>query len=126
MTAEELTVEAVGIQEAMTELEPMGPRRRYAPELRERILRYLEVGVATGAKRDDLAVAAGVPAKTVDRWMRLLRTGRIGKVARAAKMVSVSIAAPRSNTGLAVVTPTGNRLEGVDVDTAVRVLRALG
>lgn len=126
MTAGELTAEAVRIQEAIAALGPMGPRRRYARELRDRIVRYVEAGVATGAKRDAVAVAAGVPPKTVDRWMRQARPGGMRDVVKAVTLAAVSIAAPSSNPGLAVVTPTGIRLEGLDVDAAVHVLRALG
>ncbi len=67
-------------------------------------------------------MAAGVPAKTIDRWMRLLRRGGMGKMARAAKLVPVSIAGPRSSAGLAGVTPRGICLEGLEVEEAVRVL----
>ncbi len=126
MTAEELTAEGARIQEVMRGLEPKGPLRRYAPELRERIVQYLEAGAATGARRDDLAVAAGVPAKTVARWMRRRRSEGVRRIAIGAQLVRVSIAAQQSNPGLSVVTPTGIRLEGLDIDTAVRVLRALG
>jgi hypothetical protein len=86
----------------------------------------LEAGAATGARRDDLAVAAGVPAKTVARWMRRRRSEGVRRIAIGAQLVRVSIAAQQSNPGLSVVTPTGIRLEGLDIDTAVRVLRALG
>lgn len=126
MTAEELSAEAARIQEVMAGLRPMGPSRRYAGGLRERIERYLDAGVAGGANRAELAMAAGVPVKTIDRWMRLRRRAAPGPGAQRAKLVPVTLATPRFHAGLAVVTPRGVRLEGLDVEAAVRVLRELG
>lgn len=124
----EWNAEAEAIRAAVMELEPVGRRRRYSAALRERILRYVRDGEAAGGERRELSEAAGVPAKTVDRWY--LKARRAARAGAGGELVAVRIAAAAKGVEkglrLVVVTPAGFRLEGLDVAGAVAVLRALG
>jgi len=97
-----------------------GRGRRYATELRDRIARYVAVRRDFGLSWDSLSAELGIPAETMRRWLQPTDAGD----ARALVPVEVvdSAAEPRT---VAVVSPTGWRLEGLEVAEAVAVLKAL-
>lgn len=129
MTAgSEWSAEAEAIRAAVMELEAVGRKRRYSAALRERILQYVREWETAGRERCELTEAAGVPLKTVDRWC--LKARRAASQGSAGSLVAVHVATGTRGgsrgPALAVVTPAGFRLEGLDVAGAVAVLRALG
>jgi hypothetical protein len=127
MATDDWQVEAEAIRDAVRQLAPSGRRRRYAPALRERILQYLALEVATGRSREELAEAAGVPLKTTDRWRRLAGGATGDRGVNGLVAVTIKAGARRDDERrLVVVTPAGFRVEGLDVSGAVSVLRALG
>ena len=95
-----------------------GRGRRYPAALRGRIDAYVarrrEQGASWAAIGDEL----DVPLETLRRW---------SKTPRVSAMVPVEVVAPTvdSDDIVAVVSPSGWRLEGLDVRDAVAVLRAL-
>jgi hypothetical protein len=128
MLTEQLATEAAEIRTAVLDLEPIGRRRRYSQELQERILKYLESGSSAGQRREELATAAGVPAKTVDRWLRRRRTESGAGQAKMLAAVRVSSAGMggKASSPVVLISRNGVRLEGIDLASAISVLRALG
>ena len=98
-----------------------GRGRRYPAALRERIDAYVARRREQGASWAALGDELDVPWETLRRWSR---------TPRASVMVPVEVVAPTvgsvgSDDVVAVVSPSGWRLEGLDVRDAVAVLRAL-
>ena len=97
-----------------------GRGRRYPTELRDRIARYVAVRREFGLSWDSLSAELGIPSETMRRWLHS------SEAADAPALVPVEVvdsaAEPRT---VAVVSPSGWRLEGLDVAEAVAVLKAL-
>jgi len=126
---EELATEAAGIRAAIVQLESVGGQRRYSQQLQERIVSYLEAGASAGQRREDLANAAGVPVKTTDRWIRHRRRDGVAVEAKSLAPVRVAVEGAgreRVKRGLVLVSRNGVRVEGIDVASAISILRALG
>ena len=100
------------------ELDRIGTRRGRCvpPELKARATAWITEQRARGRAVAVLAVELGVAAGTVLRWSN-------GGV-RA--LVPVSVVPDEAPTFVAVVSPSGFRIEGVTLADAVRVLRELG
>lgn len=96
-----------------------GRGRRYPTELRERIGAYAISRRAEGATWATISDELEVPWETLRRWSVGTRS--------AAAMVPVEVVSSSvvAEPVVAVVSPTGWRLEGLDVREAVAVLRAL-
>ena len=95
-----------------------GRGRRYPAALRERIECYVSARRNFGLSWDSLSEELGVPAKTLIRWL-----SDADREATALVPVEVVDAVAEART-VAVVSPSGWRLEGLDVAEAVAVLRA--
>ena len=104
------------------EAEGIGPGRFVPPELRERAtawtLRRRRDGESFGA----IAVELGVARETVRRWAAESTARR-----PAAKLVPVRVERAEARQRLvAVVSPSGFRVEGLTLPEAAAMLRALG
>lgn len=96
-----------------------GRGRRYPAALRARIASYAAKRRAEGETWASLRDELGVPWETLRRW---------SIDGPRASVVPVEVIAPSPDRGdevVAVVSPTGWRLEGLAVRDAVAVLRAL-
>lgn len=101
--------------------------KRFAPELRQRIVVYAERRRREGASWMAIAMDLGACFETVRRWCggggvpaaRQLR--RVEGRAEGGAVIEMSAQAP-----LAVVTPKGLRIEGVGLDQVITLVRALG
>lgn len=96
-----------------------GRGRRYPAALRERIARYARSRHDEGASWATIGEELSVPWETLRRWSRGARS--------STAMVPVEVVQPTvaAEAGVAIVSPTGWRLEGLEVRKAVAVLRAL-
>lgn len=94
--------------------------KRYALGVRERVIAYAEERRAAGAAWLAIATELGLKFETVRRWCIAARP-KHGLALRA-----VEIVPERATDTLAVVSPSGFRVEGVRFDVAVALLRALG
>lgn len=112
----------------MTELEKLkrdlgrverGRGRRYPAALRERAVRYAR------SRRDEGASWATIGEELTVRWETLRRWCMDVEPPSAMVPVEVFSTSPLPQSEVAVVSPTGWRLEGIDVREAVAVLRAL-
>jgi transcriptional regulator with XRE-family HTH domain len=87
------------------------------PELRDRAAAWLKARRAEGRTVAELAAELGLAPGTVLRWSNKVVTAIV-----PVRVVADAATAER----VAVVTPSGFRIEGVTLEDAVRVLRELG
>lgn len=112
---------AVDTDELRRQVEAHGPRgrgRRFPAELRAELVEAVHQLRAEGRTWKGIGDALGVTPQTVRRW----------SVERAADapLVPVEIAAGREREdGLVVVSPHGYRVEGLSLEQAAALLRAL-
>jgi transposase len=103
----------------------VGARRRYSKGLRERILGYIEERHGEGISRTRACDELGLDWGNVHRW----KTGRDPRSTTSFRRVRV-IAAPDPVAAraaqLVVHGPRGLRVEGLDVEGVVDLLRRLG
>jgi transposase-like protein len=103
---------------------------RYPPELRAEMLTLARERRATGVALARIAHDLGVRPRTLSLWLRRRRSAPgAGRTARAVvRRVAIAAEAPGERLGASAVliTPHGVRVEGLDRDTLVTVLRALG
>jgi transposase-like protein len=96
----------------------VGLQRRYSPALRAQAVRYWGVRRRAGEALRDVAVALGVAPWSLHRWTRASRTR-----AHFHPVHVVPAAGPSVGAGLVLVLSAGStRVEGLDVDTAARLL----
>jgi hypothetical protein len=102
-----------------------GVGRRYPADLRQRITAYARARRADGASWATIASEiGGPPSQTLMRWC-----ADDVEVESAGALVPVEIIAPMTPAPaavIAIVSPTGWRLEGLELADAVALLRALG
>ena len=90
---------------------------RYAPELRRRVMAYVERARAQGMSWSRLSGELGIPAHTLSRWGSEPSDG--------GGFVSVRTPQSQGKGTITLVSPQGWRLEGLDTQTAVTLLRSL-
>jgi len=100
-----------------------GTRWRCSRPLRQEIVAAAGELVGTGTPVARVASAIGVTAPTLTRW---LRSARAGKQTRQHGFRRVEVADVGGSSGLALVTPAGYRVEGLDLGGVERLLAALG
>lgn len=88
--------------------------QRYPAELRERIIELARAMRGDGAGWDRIGAEVGVRGETLRRWCG---------VKRAERMVPVHVVADQS--AVAVVSPSGWRIEGLSLADAAALLRAM-
>ena len=94
-------------------------RRRYSPMLREQAVTYWRKRRQHGERFRDVAAALGVASWSLHRWTRALKT-------RARfRPVAVAMTPPSAPPLVVVMGATGLRVEGLDVDSAARLLALL-
>jgi hypothetical protein len=92
----------------------------YAPEVQAAVVEFAQKRRADGASWKQIAGDLGMRFETVMRWStREAHT-------RTLKRVEVVADAAASVSNLCIVSPTGHRLEGLTLQDAIAVLRALG
>lgn len=96
-------------------------RRRYSPVLQREALRYYDRQAAEGVGVREVAATLGVAPWSLHRWRRRHRSGpgfqRVEVVAPIAESAGPGL--------VVVVTANGPRVEGLDVETAARLLTLL-
>ena len=98
-----------------------GRGKRYPRELRERATAWAERQVAAGVTIAAIARAIGMDPERVRRW--LLPTSRR---VRQRDLVQVAVVpAVTATRTMSVIAPTGYRVDGLSVEDAVALLRAL-
>ncbi len=99
----------------------VGLQRRYSPALRAQAVRYWRVRCEAGESLRDVAEVLGVAPWTLHRWTRV-------PVTRAGfhPVQVVPAVVPRVDAGLVVVLcAESTRVEGLDVESAARLLALL-
>lgn len=96
-------------------------RGRLPRELRQRCERYAAERAAAGVSKQAIASELGVSAMSVQRWVR---------VPTASAMVPVRVVAPSApppaGRRVIVVTPSGLRIEGLDLDGVCTLVARVG
>lgn len=103
------------LQAAELENQHRRTRRRYSRELQQRAVAYWQQRKGRERLRT-IATALGVSPTTLQRWTRGSRPARFRRIAVAgAEAAAVAV----------VITPAGPRIEGLTVESAVRLLTLL-
>ncbi len=94
-------------------------KQRYSPELKARIIAYVEQRRAIGASQSTIAQEVGVKWMTLQSWL--------AKAKEPTALVPVNIREIITEPAhqLAIISPSGFRLEGLDADDAVALFRTL-
>lgn len=95
-------------------------RSRLTPELRERCARYAATRRASNATTRAIAAELGVSEVTVGRWLR------VGPKATMLPVRVVEGVSRSTLSGVVVVSPSGLRVEGLDVDALCTVIARVG
>jgi hypothetical protein len=94
--------------------------KRYSPELRARILAFAASRREEGTSWETIAIELGLSTETLRSWRST------GPPAGSQAMVPVHVVPERDGRGVIVVSVSGHRIEGLSLDDAVYILRALG
>jgi hypothetical protein len=97
-----------------------GVRHRCPADLREEIVSRARVLRQQGHTLRRIAETFAVPHKTLANWLQ-----RYQGTLRPVTVASSYSMAPGSSGGIRIVTPQGYRIEGLDVDEAIALVRAL-
>jgi transposase-like protein len=114
---------------------PAAPRP-YEPAERERLVAEVERLRATGLTVPDACRAAGISIKSYRRWSATARFDPAMRPVSVTALVPVAPAEPRAlilapprpasaPEGLTLVAPGGYRIEGLGIESAAQLLRAL-
>ena len=111
------------LQAARAALAALGRRGKTTPiplSVRARVLAYTRRQRAVGASWQAIARALGVSASALKNWSGMSPPGR-----RLVPVVVAPAGTEPSPPGLAIVSPAGYRVAGLDVATVTALLRAL-
>jgi hypothetical protein len=115
---------AAEVRAALAALGKRGRTTRIPDDVRAMVLGYARRQRRRGASWRTIASELGLSASAMQRWAK--RHAR-PRARRAAAMVPVQVREERlEGRGLAVVTPSGVRVEGLSLEAAVHVLQQLG
>lgn len=96
-----------------------GRGKRFAPDLRRRVMEFGQRRRAEGAKWEAIGVELGLNYETIRRWC-------VGSSKTSTSMRRVEIVtAARDPSGLSIVSPSGFRAEGLTLRDAVMMLATL-
>ena len=95
-------------------------RRRYSPMLRDEAVAYWRNRRQHGERLRDVAAALGVAPWSLHRWTRASKTR-----ARFRPVAVVTPVRPIGPSLVVVMGATGPRVEGLDVESAARLLALL-
>lgn len=107
-------------QRAVRSLGRRGLRERVPDAVRRDVLAYVEEARRGGAPWPTIAATVGLSKSALLRWRRRAWPG-----ASALRRVRV-VPPPAPRSVLVVVTPSGHRVEGLSLEEALAVVRALG
>ncbi len=93
---------------------PRGPGRRYPRALRERMVAWANRERRRGRRWQEIATELGVRSATLTRWC-----------GEPPEFVPVVVQAEVSGEGVALVSPTGWRIEGLSLTKALEVMRSV-
>src|SRR5438045_1385790 len=105
---------------ALASLGPRGRTTRIPTGVRARVLAYTRRQRAAGASWQTVASAVGVSASALKNWSRLTPPAR-----RLVPVVVSPVGTEPSSSVLAIVSPAGYRVEGLDVATYVLAVARL-
>ncbi len=116
---------AVGIsgnsaRRAVQALGKRGKTTRIPDEVRTVVLEYAGEARSTGQTWSEIGEAVGLSETVLQRWSR---AGR--RKSRLRPVVVTQAASSAKNSNMVLTTASGERLEGLDVEDAIRVLRGL-
>ena len=94
------------------------PRGRWAPELKARLIAYLEARHRDGVSYVRIAREVGVPFATIADWAQLVNKRRQESGFRRVEV-------REERAGLVVVHPSGVRVEGADAFAVAAIFKAL-
>ena len=115
---------AAEVRAALAALGKRGRTTRIPDDVRVMVLRYAGQQRRRGVSWRTIASELELSASAMQRWAKRHTRRRIR---RAAAMVPVQVREERlEERGLAVVTPSGVRVEGLSLEAAVHVLQQLG
>jgi hypothetical protein len=95
-------------------------RRRYSPMLREQAVAYWRNRRPHGERFQDVAAALGVASWSLHRWTRASKTQ-----VRFRPVTVAAAPAAGASPLVVVMGTTGPRVEGLDVESAARLLALL-
>ena len=98
-------------------------RRSWSPTEKQKLLAEARARRQGGESWTRIAEALDVRTDALRRWMRKWPEALGLRAVQVAGLEGESV--PRAKTGLSVVSPEGFRFEGVDLETAVWLYRAL-
>lgn len=101
-----------------------GRGKRFAPELRERLVAFAEARRAEGASWKAIATELGACVETLRRWCT--PEAGVAPRLRPVQIVAAPVFEAPSHSVKTVVTPNGLRIEGLGLDEVVALVRALG
>jgi transposase-like protein len=97
------------------------PNQMYPEELRRLAVRYADRRTTEDVAVADIAAELGVAEQSLRTWMQ-----KTGSDFRRVRVTDADEPKPQSETGkLVLISPSGYRLEGLDVASAFQMLRAL-
>jgi hypothetical protein len=96
-----------------------GRGKLYEPKLQSAVVEFAQKRRSEGASWKQIATELGLRFETVRRWCMSAGSARL------LKRVEVVGDAVEGSDGLCIVCPSGHRLEGLSVQAAIAVLRAL-
>ncbi len=105
---------------SLARLGDRGRTTRIPDEVRAAVLRYAMEARSAGETWQTIGERVGLASTAVQRWHRAMD--------KPSKLVPVIVANSSDSVGssdLVLVTPHGERLEGLELDDAVRIVRAL-
>jgi hypothetical protein len=114
------THETARLRTALATTERTGRGRAYPPSLRAEVLRHARARITAGEAASVIATDLGLHAATLASWI-----GRASPAPAAFASVDVLAEPPASPGALVVHTPQGLRIDGLDLDSLVTLLRRL-
>lgn len=120
--------QAAAIRAEIERLGPRGRGRRYPETVRQRAVAYYCARSAEGAAIKDIGPELGLPWQTVHRWSMDAAdvSCQPAPLADFERVEIIEAPAPTTRGALVVKGPAGLRIEGLDMDTLVELLRRLG
>jgi hypothetical protein len=101
-------------------------RGRMVEALRVRGCAYVRKRADGGARVADLAAELGIAERTVKRWLATTRAPTTERITGLLPVRVVDIDARPSHVGAVVTTPSGLRIEGLDIDAVCAVIVRCG
>jgi predicted transcriptional regulator len=93
--------------------------KRYGAALKRRVIAFAEAERKSGRSWSEISKELGIAFETVRRWC--MPTRAVGRM----RVVHV-VAEPSAKREVTVLAPSGHRVEGLSLDEAAALLRALG